>query len=531
MEMQNLERITRDKCSLLESKNIYFAGFSRANTDYFLECFPEYSENIKGIFAILDMDERTPMTADVGGKAYSIKPLNDVKTLDTSTDVLIIMYEYEREAHEKILGIHGIEDVHSMNSIQDYDQLPVYWFADRATEAELSQREKYADYGTENLILFKSGARQYVYGEDFSDNSRALFEYMLKSGYNRRWKLVWLVYDTSCKDYDIWKKHENVEFIGVMDSVSEDKEKRNTYYRYLCIAKFAFVTDDETFFRRRRADQTLVQLWHGDGVKARTRFRVMEKRWDYMTSTSRFYAESDREVFGLRADQTLACGLPKDDWIFFESDLTESFRKSIEGYGHYILWAPTFRRSVKGLELLNENVSINETGLPILGTRESCDKLNEKLKLLNCLLIIKLHPVTDLSLHEGRTYSNIRLMTNQDLYAMGLHINHIMSLFDAFISDYSSAVTSYMGLDRPMAFTLDDLDEYEGSRGFVFDPIKDYLPGVELYTDEDMEEFIEDVCCGRDTSAEKRRRLIKTMLDYSDGKNSERLLEMLSIKK
>ncbi len=519
MESQNLERITRDNCTLLELKSIYFAGFSARNIEYFIECFPEYSENIRGIFAVLDIDERTPLTVGVGDKIYDIKPLADVKSLNASDDALIIMYEYEKEAYEKI------------RILREDDQMPVYWFADRATEAEFFYRKKFDGCVIEDVILFKSGSRQYIYGEDFSDNARALFEYMLKSVYNKRWKLVWLVYDPSCGDYDAWKQYENVEFIGALDNVSDDAEKRDAYYRYLCIAKYAFVTDDEVFFRRRRDDQTLVQLWHGDGVKARTRFRVMEKRWDYMTTTSSFYAESDQEVFGLKPDQTLACGLPKDDWIFSEADEIESFKRSIEGYEHYILWAPTFRKSVKGLELLNETVNINETGLPIVGTWEACDRLNKKLKTLNCLLIIKLHPVAELSLHEGRTYSNIRLMTNQDLYAMGLHINHIMPLFDAFISDYSSAVTSYMSLDRPMAFTLDDLNEYDNSRGFVFEPVIDYLPGAELYTIKDMGDFIEDVCYGRDSSEEKRNRLISTMIDHRDGLNSKRLLEMLSIEK
>ena len=521
VEMRSIEpeRLTKDNSTFLESRSIYFAGFSSANIQYFIECFPQYVKNISGVFAVLDIDERTPLTASVGEATYKVSPLKEIKSLSASNDVLIIMYEYEREAYEKIQSILG------------ENHLPIYWFADRATETELSYRDRFSGSVKEDVILFKSSSRQYVYGEDFNDNARALFEYMVKNGYNKRWKLVWLVFEPECKDYDAWKRHDNVVFIGNRDSASEDSEKRDTYYKYLCAAKFAFVTDDESFFRRRRQDQILVQLWHGDGVKGRTRHRIMEHRWDYMVSTSSFYAESDQEVFGLRPDQILACGLPKDDWTVSESDEVRSFKDDIDGFDHYILWAPTFRKGVKGLELLNESVAINETGLPILSAWDDCDRLNEILKSSNCLLLIKLHPVADLSLHDEREYSNIRLMMNQDLFSKGLHINHIMPLFDAFVSDYSSAVTSYMILDRPMAFTLDDLNEYDGSRGFVLNPVRDYLPGKELYTVEDMAEFIEDVCCGRDTTAEKRRKLISKMIDYKDGRNSERLLGMLSIEK
>ena len=146
-------------------------------------------------------------------------------------------------------------------------------------------------------------------------------------------------------------------------------------------------------------------------------------------------------------------------------------------------------------------------------------------------MMIKLHPVADLSIYKEKSYSNIRLMSNQELFSLGLHINQIMPLFDGFITDYSSAATSFMILDRPMAFTLDDLDEYDTSRGFVVNPVRDYLSGVELYNVRDMMNFVEDVCIGKDTSADKRHKLCEKMIDYFDGSNSKRLLEKLSIEK
>ena len=516
---KSFERLTQANHNMLESKNLYFAGFSFANIRYFTKCFPQYTDDICGIFAVLDIDERTPLSTSIEGKNFNIRPLSEVISLNADEDVLIIMYEYEKEAYEKIHQIR--KDAH----------IPVYWFADEATELELDYREKFSDYADEDIILFKSSSRQYVYGEDFNDNAKALFEYMLDSGYNRRWKLVWLVFDPACKDYDVWKKYENVEFIGAEDNKSGDKEKRELYYRNLCLAKYAFVTDDETFFRRRRSDQILVQLWHGDGIKARTRFRVMEKRFEYMVCTSRFFADVDYKDFGLRYDQMLPCGLPKDDWLFAVNDNVQLFAEELKGYEHYVLWAPTFRKVVEGLEILNENVDINETGLPMLRTWADCVHLNNKLKALNCLLVIKLHPVANLSIHAVKDFSNIRLMTNQELYSKGLHINQIMSLFDGFISDYSSAVTSYMVLDNPMAITLDDIDEYDNSRGFVLTPVRDYLPGDELYIAEDMENFIEEVCLGKDTSADKRHKVSSLMIDHRDGRNSERLLDMLGIVK
>ena len=516
--IMTMRRICSDNQTDLTEKGIYFAGFSAANIGYFMECFPQYSANICGVYAVLDIDERTPKTAKVGEKTFDIKDLRDVSSLNSSSDVLVIMYEYENEAFEKIRDIRGD------------DPISVFWFPDRATEIELGYRERFSNSEPEDIILFRSGPRQFVYGDDFADNSKALFEYMVSTGYNEKWTLVWLVYDPDNSDYDEWKHHKNVIFIGIGDKDSKEENKRYIYYRYLSLAKFAFVTDDETFFRRRRSDQIMVQLWHGDGIKARTRFRRMEKRFEYMVCTSGFFADVNCVDFGLRPDQMIATGLPKDDWVVAGTD-NSVFLTYIEGFSHYILWGPTFRKSVKGLEILNENIEINETGLPLLNSWEDCEKLNEKLREKDCLLVIKLHPVADLSLYEKMDYSNIRLMTNQDLYTMGLHINQIMACFEAFITDYSSASTSYTILDRPMAFTLDDVDEYENSRGFVLTPVRDYLPGAELYSLNDMNKFVADICAGVDASAPKRRLLIAKTMEYMNGGNCARLLDTLRIDK
>jgi CDP-glycerol glycerophosphotransferase (TagB/SpsB family) len=518
-DLKTPKRLAEDNNSILDAKQIFFVGFSPANIENFIECFPQYIESIKGVYAVLDIDERTPIYSTVGEQIYQVKPLSEVRTINMENSVLIIMFEYENEAFTKLLAVqNGLRDV-------------IYWFADRATSVELSYREKYNDCSTDDVIIFKSGSRKYVYGEEFSDNARALFEYMLDNGYNKKWKLVWIVTEPENDYYKDWKHLNNVEFIGTKDNLSEDLDKRERYYKYICKAKYAFATDDETFFIRRRNDQSLIQLWHGDGVKARTRHRRMEYRWDYMVCTSSFFANVDYRDFGLRQNQVISSGYPKDDWVFTSKIDISEISDTSRQYNHYILWAPTFRKSVKGLEILNENVKINETGLPLLATWEDCEALNNLLKEHNCLMIIKLHPVAELSLYSKQEFSNIRLMTNQDLHSLGLHINQIMPCFDAFITDYSSATASYMMLDRPMAFTLDDLQEYDDSRGFVLNPVVDYLPGAELYRVEDMLAFVTDVCNDKDATRDKRQKLIELMLDYRDGRNSERLLDMLDIRK
>ena len=112
-----------------------------------------------------------------------------------------------------------------------------------------------------------------------------------------------------------------------------------------------------------------------------------------------------------------------------------------------------------------------------------------------------------------------------------LIINRLLASADALISDYSSAAVDYLSLDRPLAFTLDDVEEYENSRGFVFDNIRDWLPGREVHNFEDFCDFVREVAAGQDVSKEKRRKVSAKMLKYKDNQNCKRILEAFDIVK
>ena len=82
-----------------------------------------------------------------------------------------------------------------------------------------------------------------------------------------------------------------------------------------------------------------------------------------------------------------------------------------------------------------------------------------------------------------------------------------------------------MLLGRPIGFTLDDVEEYEKSRGFVFDNIREWLPGAELFSFDQFCAFIKDTARGQDPTAEKRQRLLKKMHKYRDDQNCRRIVE------
>ena len=123
----------------------------------------------------------------------------------------------------------------------------------------------------------------------------------------------------------------------------------------------------------------------------------------------------------------------------------------------------------------------SETGLPIVNSKEKMDYLNTVLSEKNIVLIVKLHPFQDRAMVHCDDYSNIHLIENEDLVAWDIPINRLLGQADALISDYSSAAVDFMLLDRPIAFMLEDIEEYEKSRGFVFENIRECFLGKRFF--------------------------------------------------
>lgn len=516
MDKVKLKRLAKEDIVELKEKKLYFYEKSR---DYLLELneeFPEILENLEGI---IDDNRHSQGELVFEGKTIPTKNFSQIDMITWSEAALIITSDYYKEAYEKISGrLHG----HNTPGI-------VYYYANTETSVEEVYREKYKDYGLENILLFRSGphASSYVKGMDFADNARALFEYMVQNGYNRKYELVWLVKHPS--DFrHIEEKYDNVSFLSFDWSVSEVLEERDRYYRVLCLAKYLFMTDAYGFARNAREDQIRVQLWHGCGFKTRVNFVRCEKRYEYTTVISRLYSKIHQDVYGLREDQVLVTGYAKEDWLFHPVREAREML-SIPAADKYLFWLPTFRTARPGLAQLNEYEVEGQTGLPVADTFEKLRKLDRLLEEQNTVLVVKLHPFQDPDRIGKIGMKHIVLLDNKTLVEKDIQINQLLGLADGLISDYSSAAVDYMLLDRPIGFTLDDVEEYGESRGFVFDNIRNWLPGAEIFSFHDLCLFIREIGQGLDSTKEKREKLKKIMHDYSDDQSCRRITEALQI--
>lgn len=507
-------RLTADNVAEILDREIYCYEYSASYMEEMLEKF-DIGDSIA---AIIDGNVRNGGEHTVCCKCYMVYGYEYLEKINYDTAVFLISSDYLQEAFDSLV---------KLLKGRGYNQ-NIYYFANKETECELTYREKYKDAPLKNIILFRSGphASSYVKGMDFADNARALFEYMLERGLNEKYEFVWLV-----KNPDEFEKYQgikNVKFLSFDWSLSESKEERDSYYHALCLAKYIFFTDAYGFARNCRKDQTRIQLWHGCGFKTRVNFVRCEKRYEYTTVISDVYSKIHQDIYGLREDQILVTGYAKQDWLFHPAKDWKD-KLGIPNAQKYIFWLPTFRSAKEQLQNLNEYELDGQTGLPVVSTYEMLAYLDRLLKEYNTVLVLKLHPFQDRKKIGKIDTENIVMLDNGQLAECDVQINQLLGHADALISDYSSAAVDYMLLDRPIAFTLDDVEEYRKSRGFVFGNIKDWLPGMELLSFEDMSRFIKEVGEDIDTTKEKRKTLIAKMHKYRDDSNCKRIVEALRI--
>ncbi|MCI8938520.1 MAG: hypothetical protein HFH12_00795 [Dorea sp.] len=531
MELKKLTPEHVRKILARDGQRVYLIDYSEK---YMEELLAQY--DISGRLAGILSDVKDRMSGDIAkgshevtyqGLSLPVYPYSYVRELDEGA-ALIILNDYFKETFQKLIR-HGDAEEDCSTQKRHCAFRDCYYFADRETEMDLSYRERYQDSPLEDIILFRSGphASSYVKGMDYADNARALFEYMLEAGYNRKYELIWLVKEPLDFTY-ITEGYKNVRFLSFDWPLSDREEERDAYYRALCLAKYIFMTDAYGFCRNARHDQIRVQLWHGCGFKTRINFVRCEERYEYNTVISEKYKEIHEVIYGLRQDQVIVTGYPKNDWLF-HPDMEWKDKLNIPESKYYIFWLPTFRKPVGQLAELKERAPEGQTGLPMIYRMEELEGLNRILVEKDIQLVIKLHPFQDpAGIHCGGL-SNIVLLTNEMLAEKKLQINQILGHADGLISDYSSAAIDYLLLDRPVAFTLDDVEEYEKSRGFVFTPIRDWLPGDAIYCYEDFVKYVEDIACGNDRAIIKRRRLTKKLHGFFDDKSSRRVVEVLDI--
>lgn len=341
---------------------------------------------------------------------------------------------------------------------------------------------------------------------DFSDNARALYEYLISNNYNEKYQIVWCV---NQPEKYIKYHTKNVKF--VKKKHVSIKCRTITSYFNLWTAHYIFFTHSMRELKVKNEKQVLINLWHGCGYKA-AKGGSETIVFDYCLVPGEIFIDTKAEFFHCDKEKILPLGYPRYDWMlnpieinkrkFMDLMKRDSFSDCLE---KIVIWMPTFRNSAN--TTLSDNTIKNETGLPILGHLENIIEMNAFCRERNIKLVIKRHYLQTVYQGGEQEYTNIIFVDDSDFVQIGVQLYEILAFTDALITDYSSIAIDYLLLDKPIGFVLEDYEEYSKSRGFVFENPLDYMPGNKIYDQGDMWIFLNNVAKSEDVFLEDRKRV------------------------
>lgn len=483
----------------LKNRRMVIFGAGRKMEGVFQRFRQYYFE--KYVDYIVDNNEKLwETTRPLGDLQVPIRSVQYMRSHIDRKTIIVIMIKQYGEIAEQLSGYEELKH----NSV--YRCPEYHYLAEKKIDALIARLP------LKNTVLFQGEG-------DNRENSLALYEYMRSHGLLKRYKIVWLCdhpgnfpHDgrTAYIDRNLYDK------IPGLLAIWKDKLYRNTA-RYLYY--------ENKMIPKEREGQIAVYLKHGTFMLKNVKGKIcIPEDADGAICTSQNYADLAAEQESISKEKLIICGSPRLDFLYREKNVLQAL-KLWEPDKKYILWLPTLRQSKTVVR--NDVRQTAPLGIPLIRSDAEFERLEKHLEETGTKLIIKPHPHQDLSVYKIDTCKNIVFLTQDTLDRCDFTIHSLMRETDALISDYSSIAFDYMLLDRPIAYTVDDMEDY--LIGFSVETPFDYMPGKKMYACGDMLDFVDDVKNGADIYVEQRRKVRDYIHQYQDDKNSERFLRIMGM--
>ena len=340
------------------------------------------------------------------------------------------------------------------------------------------------------------------------DNVGALLDYIIKCGLNKEYKII-------CSTNDL-KNYTQTSILNVK-YVSNLKG-----FLYFFRAGFVFYCFGKIPIRPGK-QQKVVQMWHGTCFKGGDEGQIKghslkNQYYTHFLSTSEYLKPIWKKNFSLEDSRLYVTGQPRNDALF------SGVHYDFGDYDKIVIWMPTFRKS----NILGYENAKSDEILSIL-PKEKFEEFNRYLEERNIKVVVKLHPLQDLSHYNLVNMNYFILLSHNEFTRREMDLYSFIGQCDALITDYSSVFVDYLLLDRPIGFTIDDIDEYKNNRGFVFKNPLDYMPGHHMQTTNDLYQFIDDLYRNEDNYVAQRKKVNALFNDYTDNQSCKRLLNTVGI--
>ena len=339
---------------------------------------------------------------------------------------------------------------------------------------------------------------------DLSDNTRAVFDEMLRMNINKEYKLVW------------WVQNEKVTLprIKGVKYVSARQRLLFWYYRQTSVCLICC----NRFLKASRKGQFSIYLSHGITIKSVRSYYNVPDEIDYLAVASPSVVDLQSHEFNFDKTRAVPLGFPRND-VFADTpiDIKRILDTTCE---KVIVWYPTFRQHKNGMIAGGDS-------MPIIHDIEMARRLNDVAKKHKVLIVFKPHFIQDLSYIEDLRLSNILFIKDDFFVTHNVSSYGFVGACNALISDYSSIYFDYTLCDKPIGVIWEDIEEYKRSPGLIAN-YEHYLRGAEkLYTFDDLKDFVIRISRGEDVLKQERREVMNEVNISTDGKNSARVINFI----
>ena len=343
----------------------------------------------------------------------------------------------------------------------------------------------------------------------YADNTKNVFEEMIKRNINEKYKMYWIANEDINKFKNI--KYKNVYFVN-------RKSKVKLFFLRL---HSKIIIDCNDYIRKVNHNQIRIYLTHGMPLKVAEEYFKISGKIDYMTVNSETFLEKMSELLNIDKKNILATGAARNDNIYKSSEVLFSkiSRKKT------ILWMPTYRNHKKTNTFEGKTNIKFKYGVPCIDEEKQILELNKILEKQDILMIIKLHPQEDKKNINKLELGNIKLLTN-DYFECGKSIYDYLRSVDALITDYSSIYYDFLLTNNMIGLAIPDINEYSEHVKLI-NNYKSNIVGDYIYNFEDLKEFVENVANGIDKTKDLREKTKMKYNKYDDGEASKRIVDFI----
>ena len=350
-----------------------------------------------------------------------------------------------------------------------------------------------------NTLISKKRDRIVIYSNwGFRDNIRTLYQYLVDNGYQDKYEII-----CASNNFYHLKKDKKVKFISIYNGLY-----------YFLTSKYFFYSFGKYPIKPTKK-QMVVNLWHGMPLKKIGNLENGMENFDYifftkLVSSSDLFTPIMKAAFNANDEQILLVGNIRNDELFEENK------------DKNIIWMPTYRNS--------KNYHDSQDAIIFSLDDLEFNRMNNLLAGYEYHLYIKLHPLEESHFKFKNNYSNIHMLSEDIISQNYGTLYKFLGTTSALITDYSSVFLDYYLLNRPVAFTINDYEEYKEKRGFVFEDVKSLMVGPTISNFDELLKFLLSVMKSEDEFYIERNK-VNSVVNSIQKDFTKTLLENIGIEK